>query len=384
MLLLAPSLLHGEVQWEAELALDSGYTTNADATVFEDAATYHTAALTLGLQPKPELQLRYDGNALLRTDAGDRNATYHALGVSYSRLNQAGTIRWALSLSGQRSWNEPVYEIHDRNDISGITEVRWRAREAASLSATFGVLATRHHNLPELDANDVAGGVTASVSFATRTSLRVSYSLEHRRYLDSIGPVEPGDAPREMQVLRFANPWQRPRLRHQEMPEGEEDDAAATLHGLMLRIAQNLVPAIGVSLEGRWRGGLTGEGRYLDEQNQSTVSATLVADDRFASRLLGGEVGLHYRLSASHRFDAAVVAESRTYDDSPALDLDGVALNAARQDDLLRTELTYRLTPSRLPYLWQVSYVHSRNQSNDALYDYTADDLRVGMVIILH
>jgi len=156
-----------------------------------------------------------------------------------------------------------------------------------------------------------------------------------------------------------------------------ETSDAATLHGVDVRVAQNLATGLGLSLQGSWRDGSTFSERYVDLGEQSLVSASQLLDDHMSYRLTSLQGALHYRMTGVHRIDISAHVEDRTYPHRPALDFVGEEIGEDRHDEAMGAEVAYRVSPPRMRAAWRLIYRHRRNRSNDPLFNFSNDEIRL-------
>jgi hypothetical protein len=388
----AGSAAFAAVDWEAGLTLGSAYSTNENATTFEDPGVLHALEGRAALSPLKALTLAGAGSIYARSDVGDRDSFLYELSTILGRSSRDGSLegRGSLSLGGVRNGSE--LDVFDRREIAGELSLKWRPRRTTSVLLRAGAQSTDWVNLWGLDARDLWASSRLNASFPSRTSVILSLGVERREYTESFAsaltpvPVLPfvqqrrhgpggGDGePGGGEVLASSSTG----------VGGEASGASTTLRSLGLRVAQNLAPGVGVSLEGAWRGGADYLARYYEAQDQPILSGDPQVDDRFGYRLRSSGAGLHWRLSAEHRIDIAGGLEMRDYVGRAALDLAGNPLGEDRADSRWEVGLDYEFARDGLPVVWKISCSHLRSESNDPLYDYDRTVALVSALIRLH
>jgi hypothetical protein len=277
--------------------------------------------------------------------------------------------------------------------VAGELSLKWRPLRTASVLTRAGAQSTDWANLRGLNSQDLWASLRLNASFPTRTSFHLILGLERREYTETFAVAEQTPAP----VLPFTQQRHRGPGRddgHQGgggvlessssgTAEGTSE-SSTTLRSVSLRVAQNLAPGLGVSLEGVWRGGAEYLTRYYEADDLPILGDVPQVDDRFGYRLVGAGAGLHWRLSAAHRIDVSAQIESRDYIGRTALDLDGNPQGEEHAEGRWENGLDYEFTTGGLPVVWKVSCSHLRSDSNDPLYDYDRTVALVSALVRLH
>jgi hypothetical protein len=388
----AGSVAGAETDWEADLALGSGYSTNENATTFEDPGVLHAVEARAALSPLPALTLAGAGSVYARSDVGDRESFLYELSAILGRSSEDGSVEGQASLSAGGVANGSELDVFDRREVAGELSLKWRPLRTASVLTRAGVQSTDWANLWGLDSRDFWGSLRLSTSLPTRTSLHLTFGVERREYTESLAVAQT-----PVPALPFASQRHRGPGKDGGSSDGGDvlassssstaggaSGSSTTLRSLNLRVAQNLAAGLGVSLEGVWRGATDYLARYYEAEDLPIVDGVSPVDDRFGYRLRSAGAGLHWRLSAVHRIDVEGQVESRDYVGRAALDLDGNSLGADRADDRWEVGLDYEFTPAGLPVAWKVSCSHLSSDSNDPLYDYDRTVVLLSALVHLH
>jgi hypothetical protein len=382
------ALLLSAVPAAAQLSVEARFGAARDALGYADADPEGQISAAGSFQTEygfagGRAALSYSLDAATYAAPGDWSTLLHDLGGIY-RIDLSGSGNARLILAGEaaRRDNGDAWSAADYRGLGGRATFELKPADFASLSLGYRIDGREFPDAPELNQLENDGFLSGRLNLPTRTTLIGEVRLGTKSYSGEIVPIEgPIEGSPTTTPSRSGRGQGRsgmgPSLRPAEIGWVQDSDRAGRVAWLV-RVAQSLTDHTGLSLQyaGRHASGevppalVTTPPHFQDDG---------VYDDPYASDAQAVGATLKQVFVGKGVARGWFEWRRKDYRATPALDLAGEPLpdGALRQDRAVRAGADWSLPlfPSRTGPLaldLDLAYVFTRQQSNDAFYDYTS------------
>lgn len=420
LLLAAPS----RAQWLGSAEVESGYDDNMFRNYLGSASLSTDLTLMYGYFPSDgDWAANYTASLSTFADYPERQYFQHSLAASHA-ISWGEKDRSSLRFLGSGSMriDRDAYTLYDYSQLLASVALRQQVTRSMPVLLSYRARYRRYPNFGELSYLEHFASLGSMTFFESRTSVRVQADLGYKSYLtqpaaaaersgaftsgggdltlDGGGPGDSGPGgmngggpggmngggPGGMNGDASARMGMNGSGRMGGMEPTVEylvyEEASTAQLRAWVNVGQSLAEGTGLSLRYLQRWNLTDRGRAFVGGAVDFIGEEELFDDPYSYESSELTLTLTQLLPWSMKLRAGGFYLDKTYDYAAQLD-DGAAASAARSD--ARSGGWLRLE-KRIAGDWllfsglelSVSYVHTRNTSNTAYYDYSSNAVGIG------
>ncbi len=269
------------------------------------------------------LGLSYSGVLNAFAVIPSRTFSVHSAAASYDRLfgeEEATLLTTGLTYSLRD--NRDKYTVYDHTQLSLQANLRHYVSESFLIKGGYAFRSASFAELPDFDYVEHALFVQSGWTLPTRTTILLQADIDFKKYLTS--NIDTAAS------LSSGYGYRRQR--------GSESTPGVTQIIGTLKIGQGIAQGTGLSVMGQYQVSLQKESRYLTFSD-GTLTDDELFDDHYGYEGPLVNAMLTQFLPADIRVRVSGTLQQRRYNDRPAFDLAGIAVDAQRID----TRSTYLL-----------------------------------------
>ncbi|NOY05571.1 MAG: hypothetical protein GXO82_02890 [Chlorobi bacterium] len=392
-------------QMYGSVSVSGGYSDNIfrSANSTDDGAGL--ASLSLGYEPGESWLVQYSGYGSLFQSNSDRNYTIHSLGAMfYTPLQDKDVTTLSLYAGASSRLDRSSYSYYDYTQWLGRVKVRHNFTPTAFLTGSYQLRQRRYPDFNDLSYVEQYASLAFSISFQTRTSVRLSmdYGLKNYSSLSVVaedntsGGGTPGGGNGHGGMgggnnigggSHMEDGWNGMR-RHYAGGSGDVhylvyDNPSSSQAVLRFRVAQSLWENAGIRFQYEHRFNLADRGRSYIGSTVDYLGEEELFDDPYSYEGPGGQVAFTQLMPWSMKVVLSAEVYDKTYS-YPVIAVDPDLQSEEERKDL--EFLSWVRWEKGLPgfgMLERISisttYFFIRNQSNTPFFDYHANSIQIGV-----
>ncbi len=364
------------------------------------------ASLKLGYEPGENWLLQYSGYGSMFQSYAERNYTVHNLGAMYYAQLQDNAVTTLTLYAGASSrFDRSSYSYYDYTQWLGRARVRHNFTQTSFLTGSYQLRQRRYPDFNDLSYIEHYASLAFSISFQTRTSVRLSmdYGVKNYSSLSVVnndntdGGGMPGGGMGHGGMgggdniggnSHMEDEWNGMRRHYAGSNEDVHylvyDNPSSNQAVVRFRVAQSLWEKAGIRFQYEHRINLADRGRSYIGNTVDYLGEEELFDDPYSYEGPGGLVTFTQLMPLSMKITLSTEVYDKTYS-YPVIAVDpDVQSEEARKDLEFLAWIRWEKGFPGFGMLDQVSvyttYYFVRNQSNTPFFDYYANSVQIGIL----
>ncbi len=365
------------------------------------------ASLKLGYEPGENWLVQYSGYGSMFQSYAERNYTVHNLGAMYyTSLQENDATTLNLYAGASSRFDRSAYSYYDYTQWMGRAKVRHNFTQTAFLTGSYQLRQRRYPDFNDLSYIEHYASMAFSISFQTRTSVRVGLDYGVKNYAslsvadngNNSGDGTPGGGGMGHGGMgggdniggnsHMGDRWNGMRRHYAGTNEDVHylvyDNPSSNQAVVRLRVAQSLWKKAGIRVQYEHRFNLADRGRSYIGNTVDYLGEEELFDDPYSYEGPGGLVTFTQLMPLSMKMTVSAEVYDKTYS-YPVVAVDPDVQSEEQRKDLeLLAWVRWEKGFPGFGMLDRVSlyttYYFIRNQSNTPFFDYYANSIQIGIL----